>query len=106
MAEVPARDFAAWRAWYDLEPWGEERADLSRAVGHAIADSHRLKKKPQPYGAYMPFWREPEPKRQPPADTSLGKKILGAIAAAWNKARGKKQAKPQAKPRKKGRGRK
>lgn len=99
MAEMSAEDFAAWRAAYDYEPWGEERADLRAAVGHAIADSARQKQNPRPYKDYMPFYREPEEEKPAPGDPDVGMKIWHNLAAAWRKAASRNKAATQ--PRKK-----
>lgn len=32
MDDMPARVFGQWAAYYDVEPWGEERADLRAAL--------------------------------------------------------------------------
>lgn len=29
---VDSREFAMWRAYYEVEPWGEERADLRAGI--------------------------------------------------------------------------
>ncbi len=29
---IDAREFAEWRAYYQLEPWGEDRGDLRTAI--------------------------------------------------------------------------
>jgi hypothetical protein len=92
MREMPAEEFAGWRTAYDTDPWGDERADLSRAVGHSIVDSHRLKAKPKPYKDYMPFFREPEEKHPQPGDPNLGRQMWNAMANAWNNARKRNKA--------------
>ena len=93
MAEMPAAEFAAWRVSYDIDPWGEELADVRSAVGHSIADSARQKANPKPFKDYMPFYYEPEDKR--PGDPEAGKKIWRALVSAWNKATGKKASSGQ-----------
>lgn len=30
--EIDAAEFAEWRAYYELEPWGQERADLRAGI--------------------------------------------------------------------------
>jgi len=89
---MPAGEFAAWWTAYDCDPWGDERADLRAAVGHAIADSARLKENPKPYKTYMPFYREPEEKHPGRGDPAAARKIWSALAAAWNKATGRNKA--------------
>lgn len=89
---MPAGEFAAWRTLYDMQPWGEERADVRAAVGHAILDSHRLKANPKPLKDYMPYYREPE-RKESPGDPEAGKKIVAALANAWRKATQKMKGK-------------
>lgn len=73
-----ASEFDDWMAYYTLEPWGEERADIRQAltttaiVNFAEAHSKRPKwRKPEDF---MPF-RDPEPKRDEPltADEAMAK---------------------------------
>jgi hypothetical protein len=92
MREMPAADFTAWRAAYDFEPWGEERADLREAMQCAIADSARLKANAKPLKTYMPFYREPQIKRRAPPDPNAGRKIWAAVCSMWNNARERRKA--------------
>lgn len=92
MREMPAADFAAWQVAYDFEPWGDERADFSRAVGHSIMDSMRVKGNSKPRNAYMPFFREPEEKHPARGDPGMARQLWNAMAAAWNKARERRKA--------------
>lgn len=44
------RDFRELWAYYQLEPWGEERADLRAAlIAQTVANRHRDPKQEQPY---------------------------------------------------------
>jgi hypothetical protein len=92
MHEMPAGEFAGWRAAYEFEPWGDERADLSRAVGHAINDAILQKGRSKPRKEYMPFFHEPEEKHPAPGDPTLGRQIWNAMASMWNKARERRKA--------------
>jgi hypothetical protein len=39
---MSSREFAEWMAYYELEPFGEERADLRSAiVASTVANAHR-----------------------------------------------------------------
>lgn len=72
MAEVQrtisGREFAEWLAYYQIEPWGEERADLRAGiVASTVANVHRTKSqkayKPEDF---VPKFKVPEkePDRQ------------------------------------------
>jgi hypothetical protein len=100
MAETPAGDFCGWRAAYDFEPWGEERADVRAAVGHQIADAAARKGKSRPLKDYMPFYRAAKPKRQPPADPAAGRKIWASLANIWKRARERNKAATKGRKRK------
>lgn len=42
--DVDSREFAYWKAWYRIEPFGEERADYRSAIiACTIANAHRQK---------------------------------------------------------------
>jgi len=67
LAQMPARLLAEWMAFYqveNLEPWGEERADLrSGIVASVIANVNRdPKKRRKPYSPedFMPKPRQKE----------------------------------------------
>lgn len=63
---MSSREFAEWMAFHDMEPFGEERADLRSAiVASTVANAHRGKRqrrsKPEDF---MPkFGRERNKKR-------------------------------------------
>ena len=64
-ARIDAREFAEWMAYYTLEPWGEERADLSRAViAAAVANTTRRKGS----RAYRPMDFQPDYDPEPAVD--------------------------------------
>ncbi len=48
-------EFSEWQIAYNLDPWGEERADLRSGMQCHVTDAcHRTKGKPHPPGYYMP----------------------------------------------------
>lgn len=51
MAEMSSRDFAEWRAYYNLEPFGDVRADARIAIlTSVIANANRdPKRRRKPY---------------------------------------------------------
>lgn len=85
LAEVEERytidEYAIWVAEYILDPWDEQRADLSRAIGAAaIANQWRDSLPIEPMDL-MPNYDRPSPEDQ----QKLAKEIFAAQVAAWNK---------------------
>ncbi len=69
MARCDSREFAEWRAYYELEPWGEERADLRAGiVASTIANVNRGKGKAFSPGDFMPEFDKPIRKKQTAAE--------------------------------------
>lgn len=70
---MSSAEFSEWMAFYNIEPFGEERADLRQALTtSAVHNSIQVQmKKPQwtKPGDFMPFSTQPkeQPKKQPPA---------------------------------------
>ena len=64
LAEMSSRQLAEWIAYYQVEPWGEERADLRAGiVASTIANVNRSPKRTKPYTPhdFMPrFEKEAE----------------------------------------------
>lgn len=65
LAEMTSAQLSEWMAFYRLEPWGEERADLRAGiVASTIANSNRGKgQKPFKPQQFMPDF-EPETEEQ------------------------------------------
>lgn len=63
--EISATEFYEWQAYYELEPFGEERADLRAGIIAAtIANVHRGKRsRPYKPSDFMP---EYEPRKDKP----------------------------------------
>ncbi len=72
------REFVEWQEYYEVEPWGEERADLrSGIVASVLANVHRdSKRRPSPYEPtdFMPFYTKPKPTPE-----QLAQKIRSAL---------------------------
>lgn len=72
------REYREWLEFYEVEPFGDERADLrSGIVAALIANVNRdPKKHPQPFkpNEFMPFYQEP-----PPTPEQLAHKIRAAL---------------------------
>ncbi len=65
---LPADLFMEWQAYYQIEPWGEDRADLRAGiVASVIANTHRdARRKPEPYqpADFMPRFEPTKKKLQ------------------------------------------
>jgi hypothetical protein len=75
-ARCDAKEFAEWRVFYGLEPWGPERADIGRAIiAQLIFASHGgTKAKVEDFMAYPP--------EKQPQSVAQQKLVAQAIAAA------------------------
>ncbi len=69
---MSSRELTEWMAYFEVEPWGEERADLrSGIVASVIANANRdPKKRKQPFAPadFMPYATRPATD-PPPAET-------------------------------------
>jgi hypothetical protein len=78
--EASPAEFGLWAALYQLNPWGEMRADLRVAIGHALfAEANRDRnKRPAPYGArdFMPYAQPTDEERE----RELQDRLRGAFA--------------------------
>jgi hypothetical protein len=85
LEEMSAETWVLWQLYYDLDPWGEERADLrSGMIAAVIAETNRDKKKRRkPYAPkeFMPQFDRPPPKPQTPEEQA-------AILRMWVQALG------------------
>ena len=67
-AKCNSQRFTEWQAYYEIDPWGEERADLRAGIiASTIANVHRdPKKKAFTFGDFMPdFDPKPKPRQTP-----------------------------------------
>lgn len=59
LGELSLRELGLWAALWEIDPWGEERADLRNAItSYVIAESNRKQKvKATPYkpSDFMPY---------------------------------------------------
>lgn len=80
-AQMPSTLLTEWMCYYDIDPFGEERADLrSGIVAATIANTNRDKKdKPHKVEDFMPKFEAPE--EQTPEQ-------MIQVAAAWTAALG------------------
>jgi hypothetical protein len=57
---MSSREFAEWAAYYQVEPFGEARADLRAAiVAKTMADLWRGEGEPVPIENFLPLLQEP-----------------------------------------------
>jgi hypothetical protein len=66
LGRVDSRELSEWMAFYSLDPWGEQRADLRHGISCALfAAAHTEKGKPSPKPSeFMPFTEPQEEKPQ------------------------------------------
>lgn len=81
LAHISARELAEWEAYYRLEPFGEERADLragiiaaTEANAHRDAKKHRKAYEP---GDFMPRF-DLQQKKQSPQQTREFARMMAA----------------------------
>jgi hypothetical protein len=97
---LSAREFAEWQAYFAIEPFGEDMADLRAGIVAAtIANVNRdAKKRSQPYEPldFMPHARLDEKRRQL-AKPQSAKEVRKAIrdAAASTKAQSRGSGRPR-----------
>lgn len=60
LTEFDSHELAEWMAYYKLEPWGEERADIRAAIVARTVASQWAKEPPE-LEAFMPFREQDEP---------------------------------------------
>lgn len=83
---MSSREFAEWMAFYDLEPFGEEQADLRAGiVASTVANVHRDRKKRSK--AYKPEDFMPKFKRAGKRERTPWQDQLKVIEM-WNAAMG------------------
>lgn len=63
---ISSREFAEWRAFYQIEPFGEKRSDMQAAhIASAIFDVMAPKKNGRwKWWEVMPIWEDPTPRVQ------------------------------------------
>lgn len=79
---MSARELDEWAAYYSLEPWGEERADLRMGILAAVMANAWRGKNQQAYkpADFMPkFDREPADPQSPEKQMAMMKIIAGRM---------------------------
>lgn len=56
-ARMDSREFSEWMAYYSIEPWGEDRADLRTGILASLTANINRKKNAKPYSPvdFMPY---------------------------------------------------
>ena len=70
MAEIDAVEFAEWKAYWQINPFGEERADLRMGINTACLLNVHVPKGKRRYkpSDFMPKFERKEIKQQTPQD--------------------------------------
>lgn len=89
LKQMSIRLFRQWRAYYDLEPFGEERADYRAAsiVATLVNLNRRKGTSPRPVSEFVLQFGEPKKK---PAKDWRQLKALGAMIAGANQPQNKR----------------
>jgi hypothetical protein len=90
MSRCNAREYAEWQAWYELNPWGEDRADLRAGIiASTIANTNRGKgQKAFKPSDFMPEFDKPPPKPQTQAEMASLMNVFAARQNAYVARRG------------------
>lgn len=77
---MSSHEFSEWMAYYAIDPFGEDRADLRQALTTAaVANSVEAQRKHPKWTKpedFMPFKETPEPEAEPGAPEDLKAKLL------------------------------
>lgn len=77
LSEMTARQFDEWQAFYQLDPWGEERADMRAAMLTSRIYNALRDKNGQGYTVYdFLLWTDRPP---PPTEEELEGKLMAAF---------------------------
>lgn len=91
--DMTAAEFMEWCAYYTIEPWGEERADLRAAIVAATVANGNRGKKQKPYKVedFMPKFG-PDAGRKKMSDAQIENVFvaIAALAGGMRKRGGKK----------------
>jgi hypothetical protein len=62
LSRTTVREREEWAAYFDVEPWGEERADLRAGIiASTVANVNRGRRKPFKPSDFMPEFTKPKP---------------------------------------------
>lgn len=91
---MSSAEFSEWMAFYSIEPFGEERADIRQAMTtsavHNSIQAHMKEPKWTKPGDFMPFSTQPkaQPKTQAPVPTASPDALLAKFNALTNRKKG------------------
>lgn len=90
LGRISSRELSEWMAFYELEPFGDERADLrSGIVASTIANVNRAKGgKEYSFRDFMPKFEGGEGGKEPKSASVLQKKWEAVVAAFAKKGDG------------------
>lgn len=80
LSEMTSEQLSEWMAYYTLEPWGEERADLRMGILASVdANIHKSTKRKKPYKPedFMPTFEEPDEAEMQARMLAKARAILG-----------------------------
>ena len=90
MARCNSRQYAEWQAEYQLDPWGDERADLRMGIiACTIANVNRAKGKAFKPGDFMPEFDKRLKQRQTPEEMAA---VMTRFASLHNAHEARKRA--------------
>lgn len=71
LAQITGQQFIEWMAFYELDPWGDQRADLRMAEMLALTVNMNLRKgkKPATIQDFMHYAEKPDPKPMSQAES-------------------------------------
>jgi len=82
---IDSQEFTLWRAAYEIEPWGEERADIRASVlSRVLIASHGGKINSEDSRKLFDWWNyeDAPPSATPPKET-VKKKIAETMTSLW-----------------------
>lgn len=81
LAAMPVKLWLEWQAYYGLDPWDEERADLRMGIICSVLDAcHRVKGQPSPPSAFMPGKKHQQPQQSLAEQKAIFKMAKAAFA--------------------------
>ena len=100
MEEVSSAEFAYWKAFYDLEPFGDRVADLRAGIGAATFANSQRSKDTEPFKPidFIPWMKQPDdPDPVEPSPEVIASVVFG-IDLAEIKRNGKQTVIQRPKP--------
>lgn len=90
LRELRPTELGLWLALWQIDPWGEQRADLRAAIGHSLLANINTDSSKRPQGwkpaDFMPY-RDREDDKPEEVDESLRNALLAAVPARRDRDR-------------------